>query len=121
MHRPLARLASAGLVLSLAGAAAAQPTRPGETGDAGNGKRLFMADGCYQCHGTTGAGGGAAGPRLTPNPLPLQALVHQLRRPNRMPPYGPAVISDAQIADIHAYLASVPPSPRAADIPLLNR
>jgi mono/diheme cytochrome c family protein len=31
-------------------------------GDPAAGKRLFLRDGCYQCHGTTGAGGGIAGP-----------------------------------------------------------
>jgi hypothetical protein len=29
------------------------------------------------------------------------------------------VISDAELADVRAYLASLPPPPRVADIPLL--
>jgi mono/diheme cytochrome c family protein len=91
-----------------------------ETGDRDNGRRLFMADGCYACHGTTGHGGGAAGPQLTPGPIPLPAMIAQLRHPNRMPAYSPAVVSDAEIADIHAYLASVPPGRPAEQIPLLD-
>lgn len=85
------------------------------------GQRLFLADGCYQCHGTTGAGGGIAGPRLAPNPLPLEGVKAKLRTASgRMPVYTVAVISDAQIADIVAYLQSVPSGKAAKDIPLLN-
>ena len=79
-----------------------------------------MADGCFECHGTTGHGGNGAGPTLTPPLIPLPAMINQLRHPNRMPAYSPAVISDAQIADIHAYLASIPPGKALAQIPLLN-
>jgi mono/diheme cytochrome c family protein len=107
-------------VLSLlAGAAAAQPARTAAGGDVQNGKRLFMTVGCYQCHGATGAGS-SAGPQLAPNPLPMPAFVNQLRHPRRMPPYSEVVMSEAQIADIHAYLASIPPSPPASQIPLLK-
>ena len=90
-------------------------------GNAVEGKRLFLADGCYQCHGTTGAGGGMAGPHLAPDPLPLEAVKAKLRTASgRMPVYTAAVISDAQIADIVAYLQSLPRGKAAKDIPLLN-
>ncbi len=90
--------------------------------DAVEGRRLFLTVGCYQCHGTTGAGGGIAGPRLAPNPLPLEGIKAKLRTASgRMPVYTAAVISDAQIADIAAYLQSIPSGKPAADIPLLNR
>jgi mono/diheme cytochrome c family protein len=85
-----------------------------------NGRRLFTDNVCYSCHATTGSGGGA-GPKLAPNPLPLGAIINQLRHPNRMPPYSEKVLSDSQIADIRAYLASMPPGKTAAQIPLLNR
>jgi mono/diheme cytochrome c family protein len=39
----------------------------------------------------------------------------------RMPPYTEKVLSDAQVADIHAYLASIPRGKAPADIPLLSR
>ena len=31
-------------------------------GDAGNGKRLYLADGCFTCHGRSGQGGAFNGP-----------------------------------------------------------
>ena len=100
-------------------------TAAGETlqaGDPVNGKRVFFADGCFYCHGTTGAGGGNAGPRLAPNPLPLEGVKAKVRTASgRMPVYSPAVLQDSQIADIVAYLRSIPAGKQAKDIPLLNR
>lgn len=90
--------------------------------DPGNGKRLFMTYGCYACHGTTGAGGGVAGPRLTPNPLPLIGVKAKLRTASgRMPVFSEAVLKDAEIADIYAYLESIPQGRSAREIELLNR
>lgn len=95
---------------------------PATAGDAVNGKRVFLADGCFYCHGTTGAGGGIAGPRLAPGPLPLEGVKAKLRTASgRMPVYSPAVLQDAEIADIWAYLQSIPKGKEAKDIPLLNR
>jgi len=37
-----------------------------------------------------------------------------------MPPYQKAILSDADLADIHAYLQSVPTPPDYKTIPLLN-
>jgi ubiquinol-cytochrome c reductase cytochrome c subunit len=86
--------------------------------DAANGKKLFSSVGCYECHGRVGQGG-SAGPRLAPRPVPLEALVAYVRHPSgAMPPYTAKLVTDAQLADIHAYLASIPPP--AKDIPLLN-
>jgi mono/diheme cytochrome c family protein len=108
-------LVSAGAVASLRAFADEARGNPDE------GKRLFLADGCYQCHGTTAAGGGPAGPRIAPNPLPLEGVKAKLRTASgRMPVYTAAVISDVQIADIVAYLRSIPSGKPARDIPLLN-
>ena len=49
------------------------PTAQTKTGDSSNGKRLFMRNGCYQCHGTVGQGG-LAGPRLAQTKLTLPAF-----------------------------------------------
>lgn len=93
-----------------------------QTGDAANGKRVFFADGCFYCHGTTGAGGGNAGPRLAPNPLPLEGVKAKVRTASgRMPVYSSAVLQDSEIADIVAYLRSIPAGKQAKDIPLLNK
>jgi len=111
----------ASLVCFAVAAAAADPTA-GAGGDPANGKRVFFADGCFYCHGTTGAGGGIAGPRLAPNPLPLEGVKAKVRTASgRMPVYSPAVLKDAEIADIVAYLQSIPKGKEAKDIPLLSR
>jgi mono/diheme cytochrome c family protein len=105
--------------LSMIGVAAAEA--PAADGNPLNGKRVFLADGCYYCHGTTGAGGGSAGPRLAPGPLPLEGVRAKLRTSSgRMPVYSSKVLSDSDIADIVAYLQSIPRGPDAKDIPLLN-
>lgn len=92
------------------------------SGDVANGKRLFMTYGCYECHGTVGAGGGFAGPRIAPNPLPFLGVKTKLRTASgRMPVYSETVLKDAEIADIYAYLQSIPPGQSAHEIELLNR
>jgi mono/diheme cytochrome c family protein len=85
------------------------------------GKQLYMATGCYQCHGTSGEGGGNAGPRLAPGPMPYEGLLMQLRKPRaRMPVYTAVVMPDSDVADIYAYLQSVPKGKTASEIPMLR-
>jgi mono/diheme cytochrome c family protein len=89
-------------------------------GSADNGKTLFITYGCFQCHGTVGQGGNA-GPKLAPNPMPYGALVNFVRTTDRqMPPYREAVLPNDDLADIYAYLQSVPASPDYKTIPLLK-
>ncbi len=107
------------LVLGSLAVAAAAGAAPQD--NAQRGRQLFLRDRCYTCHGTQGAGGGIAGPKLAPDPLPFEAVLMQLRAPvARMPLYTRTVLSDADAADIYAYLKSVPSGPPAARIPLLN-
>ena len=74
------------VALTCAAAAHAQNARP--VGDAANGKRIYMADGCALCHGTVGQGGRGTGPHIAPSPLPFEAFAGQVRRPaNAMPAY----------------------------------
>jgi ubiquinol-cytochrome c reductase cytochrome c subunit len=83
--------------------------------DATKGRETFMRVGCYTCHGTLGQGG-AAGPKLAPNPMPLAAMRTYIRAPaQQMPPYREPSLPDADIADIHAYLTTIPPPPRLED------
>lgn len=94
------------------------------TGDAAHGKQLFMQDACYTCHGTTGAGGGPAGPALAHQGLPPEAIMQQLRHPQTgMPAYTDKILPDKDAADIVAYIQSLSqgPKPNAKDIPLLNQ
>jgi len=88
-------------------------------GNAQNGKKIFSSYGCYQCHGYEAQGG--TGPRLAPRPIAFAALSKYVRRPTgEMPPYTTKVVSDKELADIYAFLLSVPPPPPVSSIPLLN-
>lgn len=84
------------------------------------GKVAFVKNGCWQCHGFV-AQGGPAGPKLAPNPMPFEALSAFVRfTKGRMPPYQEAVLSNADLADIYAYLQSIPKPADYKNIPLLN-
>ena len=114
-----ARLALAVAIAALPLAAFAQSASP--SGDAARGKRLYAADGCYQCHGRAAQGARPTGPRLARTELPFSAFVQQLRQPsNVMPPYTRKVMSDKEVADIYAYVKSLPEPPKLADIPILQ-
>jgi ubiquinol-cytochrome c reductase cytochrome c subunit len=90
-------------------------------GNAENGKKLFMKDGCYQCHGREGQGTVMAGPRIAPDPVPFDVLLRYARKPTgEMPPYTAKVISDQEFADIYAYLQSRPHPPTAKASQLLK-
>jgi ubiquinol-cytochrome c reductase cytochrome c subunit len=90
--------------------------------DAARGKSLYMKNMCYTCHGTVGQGGDrGSGPRLAPNPFPWEAFAQQTRRPrDQMPRYPAEFVSDQDLADIYAYVVSMKPGPKAAEIPLLK-
>src|SRR6478735_520340 len=106
------------LSLPFLAAVALAQTKPG---DVANGKRLFMRNGCYQCHGTVGQGG-LAGPRLAQTKLTLPAFTSYVRnpRPSNMPPYRSKVMTDLELADVYAYIQSVPPPVPPSDIPIFN-
>ncbi len=78
-----------------------------------NGRQTYVKKGCYACHGREGQGSPTTGPRLGPNPLPLAAFTRYVRTPRaQMPPYTEKVISDSELADIHAFLQARPrPTP----------
>ena len=88
-------------------------------GNAGNGKRIFKIYGCYECHGYDAHGG--TGPKLGPPPISFSAFARYCRQPtDQMPPYTTKVVSDSELADMYAFLQSLPQPPRAKSIPLLN-
>lgn len=116
-----ARLTAVIATFALISLPVAAQTAAQTTGDSQHGHELFLADGCSQCHGTVGQGG-AAGPRIAPNPPPADDIARYIRAPRgEMPPYSPAVLDDRGIQDIQAYLASVPEPPALAQIPLLQQ
>ena len=98
---------------------AAPRTQAPAAGDAPRGKTLFLAYSCYACHGYDGHGG--AGARLVPLALTAPRFTAYIRNPRRMPPYTDKVLTDAQAADLFAYIKSLPASPSPDQIPLLNR
>ena len=84
------------------------------------GKIAYVKHGCWQCHGFA-AQGGIAGPKLASNPMPLVALTAFVRHTRgAMPPYQEAILSSADLADIHAWLQSLPKAQDYKTIPLLN-
>lgn len=115
MLRVALAVATAGVVLGHASALAA---------DAAKGKAAFMKYGCWQCHGTEGQGSAitSAGKVLAPDPLPYEGFAAFVRSTNlAMPPYSEKVLPNEDLADIHAYLSSIPKPKDYKSIPLLNQ
>jgi len=116
-------IAALGAVLcasAFAGAARAQEAPPG---DAANGKRIYLATGCFTCHGRAGQGGAYNGPApaLARTAVPLEGFKMQVRNPsNDMPAYSEPVMSDKDIADIYAFMQSLPGKRDAKGIAILN-
>src|SRR6516164_8655361 len=74
-------------------------------GDAASGKKVYLADGCYQCHGSVGQGGLMTGqaPVLAQTKMPYAAFMRQLRNPiNDIPPYPQNLLPEKEAADIFA-------------------
>jgi mono/diheme cytochrome c family protein len=89
-------------------------------GSAQNGKRLFLRDGCWECHGYAGQGS-RDGARIASTVLTAPALIKYVRRPaGAMPAYVDKVISDQELTDIWAYLKTLPGPKPVKDIPILN-
>jgi mono/diheme cytochrome c family protein len=105
------------LIMFLAVVAAAQTKTP--SGDAGRGKELYVKFTCYACHSFDGHGG--AGARLVPMKMLLPVFTAYVRAPRQMPAYREKVMSDAELADVYAYIKSIPESPAAKNIPLLSQ
>jgi mono/diheme cytochrome c family protein len=91
-------------------------------GDPVKGKANFDRVGCWQCHGREGQGG-REGPRIAaPVPMAYAALAGFVRTTSGdMPPYTEKVLSNQEMADIYAYLQSIPSPPDHKTIPLLTQ
>jgi len=119
------RLAATAFVASALGLGASSVLQAEDAppGDAGNGKRVYLADGCFTCHGRSGQGGAFNGPApsLAKTEMPFDGFKAQLRDPvNDMPAYSTAVLSDQDIADMYAFVQSLPGARSAKDIAILN-
>jgi len=110
------------LVLALALAAAIPAMAQAPAGDAARGKAAYMKNMCYTCHGTAGQGGDrGSGPRIIHDVWPWEAFAQQTRRPREgMPRYPKEFVSDAELADIYAYVSSMKRGTKASEIPLLR-
>jgi mono/diheme cytochrome c family protein len=85
------------------------------------GQAAFTRHGCWQCHGFSGQGG-SAGLRLAPDPKPLETIIAFIRSTDGpMPPFSEKILSDEDVADIYAYLSSIPKARDYKSIPLLAR
>jgi ubiquinol-cytochrome c reductase cytochrome c subunit len=110
------------LAMILAVAAAQAPA-----GNAVKGKAVFTKAGCYACHGAMGQGGpgGRIAPMTMQQPIFMNDVRNGKANPNAdrnwsgMPPFSAKFLSDTELADIYAYLTSIPAP--AKNIPLLNQ
>jgi len=113
VHAGLAVLA-AGLALSH-GVALAQ--------SAEKGKAEFIQHGCWQCHGYEGQGSVATsgGRVLADTQMPFDAFKAYVRNPTGdMPPFHDQILPESDLADIYAYLESLPKPASPNDIPALH-
>jgi mono/diheme cytochrome c family protein len=104
----------------------AQAPNAAPRGNVENGKKIYVTYGCYQCHGYAahgGAGGDSlrGGPRIAPRPIAFPAFSKYVRQPaDQMPPYTQKLVSDQDLADIYAWLLTVPEPPPVSSIPQLK-
>jgi mono/diheme cytochrome c family protein len=111
----IATLSAGAFVIALA--------QDAQRGDVANGKRIYLAVGCFTCHGRSGQGGAYTGPApiLARTALPFDGFKALIRDPsNNMPAYSDAVLSDKEIADIYAFLESLPGSRSPKEISILD-
>jgi len=116
-------IAAAALEAQSPGSAPSAPAPSAQAapkGDVANGKKIYSSYGCYQCHGFVAHGG--PGGRLAPRPIAFAAFSRYVRTPTgQMPPYTVKVVSDQELADIYAFLLTIPAPPAVNTIPTLAR
>ncbi len=110
------------LSAALAPAATFAQAAPDDAKAIAQGRALFMANGCFSCHGTVGQGGERSGaPKLAPEPYPYEAFRALVRTPREaMPRLDEKFVSDEQLRLIHRYLQSIEKGPGAKDIAALR-
>jgi len=85
------------------------PAQPAPASSIEKGRLGFVKVGCAQCHGREAQGSPTTGPRLGPNGLPYAAFARYVRTPRlQMPPYTEKILSDADLADLYAFVQSRP-------------
>ena len=85
----------------------AQPPTEIEPGDPDRGQQVFFQNGCNVCHGDTGQG--LIGPTLAQTSFSVEQVIGQYRSPrDAMPPFSADIVPDQQVADVHAWLQTLP-------------
>jgi mono/diheme cytochrome c family protein len=125
MSRFVERVAASVAILVLAslGARAIAQTQPEPSGNAAHGRELYLATGCFECHGREGQGGAFNGPAptLAHTELGFEAFKDQLRQPaNDMPAYVAVIMSDQDVADLLAFVRALPGPRPPNDIAILK-
>jgi mono/diheme cytochrome c family protein len=104
-------------------AAAAKVDSSTPAGNTENGRRIFAAQACNKCHGSQAQGVSSredVAPRIGPTRLSQRLFAHFVRNPTgKMPAYSGNSVSDADLADLYAFLQSLAP-PVKADISTAN-
>lgn len=79
----------------------------GPSGNPADGKRWFMMNNCYSCHGVHGNDGRAV--NIAGLKMGFSRFVRKLRKTDApiMPPFPQSKISKQDAADIYAYLQTV--------------
>src|ERR1700740_3480891 len=115
-------VALATAAIGFAGARLA-PAQDAPPGSADHGQRIYLAGACFPRHGRAGQGGAYNGPApiLAHTAMPFDGFKGQIRNPvNDMPAFSNANLSDKDIADIYAFVRSLPGPRSAKDIAILN-
>lgn len=69
------------------------------------GRDLWEHRGCWNCHGSDGAGSRRGRPAIAKSPLPLRLFIGRVRLPIwNMPPHTPMLVSDADLTVIYDWL-----------------
>jgi mono/diheme cytochrome c family protein len=122
MNRSTVLLAACA-ALAVVGLGLPASSQEAPAGDAAKGQRTYMADGCFLCHGRSGQGGAynTPTPVLAKTQMPFDGFKGQLRAPSDdMPAYSGAVMSDQDIADVYAFVQSLPGRGDPKAIAILN-
>jgi len=114
------KLSAAMRALSILGLALCSSLSFAQDTDQGadEGRALFTANQCWQCHGHEGQGGAAV--RIAPTLYPFVAFAQFVRHGNLMPAYSPNVLSDEQLRQIWEFVRNIPEPPAVEDIPELS-
>ena len=110
------------IVLAPLPAQGRQTSTEAPAGNVENGRKLYLARACWMCHQYAAQGGdGPGGPRLAGRLPAWAAFARYVRRPtDQMIPYTAKVLPDAELADIYAWLRTLPPPPPVTSLPQLK-